>query len=589
MMIRRWLARVARRSITHVASHQHRQIPLPTDDNHTREDTLRTLRLYQAYELLQKKYDWAILKCTRLFPDNNELFFEEVVRFPKVNRDIVMFLMREYPKSKSIRIFLLNDAMKMLQLRKMHALQTLVETMSKYGCIHNLLKYRVLELSTPQDYAEFLVLQAALGGDYLVAMSFTQTLENQGLSVDISTISAVMGILMVDKTERTMSYNSYILLKMAEKYRNELLLLSLLLILEYLAENKFLFYVNRYMTVISDRLHELQGTRLNDTIRKIVVSNVHQNNLDTALQILSSYEWTGAQDEINMVLELILALESPEFIGAALKLVPEDVHNADFLDLELAYYGKHDAAKFNELVKRLLNPLRRSTVSVLFTVFLHQKKRQFSERMLELILKSHSGLSADDYNNIICEMLAQSNVDECISRLSNTDIGILKKAYLSVFERVVLKNLREDLVRYHAFFKEMQEQLLLLDEDDEVLGGFSTAIIKYASLCVNNRLARAFYDRLGNEPLKLSDVGLLDEFNSVLGNQSTRDKVCSLRVIAQQAMKEDDMDVVQWTVDELRFLGLSVKECVGVLKRLDRKWVESAFEPDVLDKTEVGN
>lgn len=541
----------------------------PKEDRSHGEDS----RINQAYKILGSgsRFRWSAFRCSKLYKNRSTTFFEELQLTP--DKGMIKYLNAVYPTSKSIRALLLNDALKMLLLGNHKGVIRLIQELKEN--VHPL-QLETLDGLREEKHTlgDFLVLHTVLGGDYLMAVSYSMTLATNGIHISTNTMETLMRALIVDKSPNSLNYNSYTIFKVIEDFQaidHDLLLQ----ILKYMSCNKYIYFTNQFFTKLakSEIFPELlEHQNFNDTLHEVILSNLQQGNSESALDLWSRYYTLtpGNNAQIDLI-TLLLNQSSPQSIELILSNLPDEVaYHPEILDLVLEHYGVHNQPKFNELVKRLSNPLRRSSVSALFKSFLHQKKQQYSEKMLELIFKSSTGLTPKDYQNIVLELLEQDNLSQCIDMLKTTDVNVLKLAYVSVLQQILKGSTPERLTQYHDFFKELQVKFLLLNEDDEAYGLFIRSIVQYLSLGVNNRLARSTYIKIGNrKSINFKRVGLIDDFNKLIGEMHMKGKIQCLEIISKQAMKEEDLSAIKWTIDEMRFLGLSVKEILSLLEKHD--------------------
>lgn len=557
-------------------------------------DTEIFRRLSSVYNLLMKSSPFkdTIYKCHSVYRDTGGILLQDLLKFPRINKELIKLLFGNYTFSSSIRALVLNDLCQLVIDGKNDTVLEILGQMKTYS--HNILSAAVLkDLESAQVHesstvsmlellANIIITQATMSGETLLGAAYLIRLDQAKIKIDDETLRLVINSLTVDD-EILNSYHAYTILKLIDLYGLTILSpTEMSKKLSYLSQREqTVYFANILYNHITQRvslkeLSQEEQNQFTESFHSLIEINLNVGQFSRALDI---WKQTFNKDKVNskslaIIRKLLQDLPDCDTIRAILKEVPSSViHDDDVIDILLKMFGKEsNLDTYNTLVKNLNPPLKRLTLSLLFQSFLYQSNENAAEKVLGIIFKSKNGLSSEDFNSIIIKLLDQGNFKQCMTMAKTTDVLVAKRAYVSIFRRILEDTSVEDGEK-NDILKEITIKLLKFTPNDESRVLITVELIRYLSARISNRAARKYYIAIdglvsqssifatdkGNKVFNFEQFRIPNSIKGVLA-LSPKGRIKCLNIIMNQAIVEEDTDTIIWSVDEMRILGCQVQD-----------------------------
>lgn len=541
-------------------------------------------RLKEAYQLFSssKSFRYACNKTLDINLRRNTNLLEDLMRYPKINGDLIQFLVTHYAKLNSVRTMLLNDLFRLLQAGHFEYYYDFMSKMSRTNTI-DVIAYREMnivrqgEAPRGQEFTRLacsLIMQAVHSGEPLVAALFAMQLHQLNISIDAPSLRLMVSSLSVSNPTK-IAYHSFTILKLLESFPNLVLPANDMFkaVRFMLADPSVPYHAN----MLYDRIANLkEHNGFVDVSHELIRANLEAGNVHRALDM-----WRKIDEKENVVLarQMLerLAEEDPdktiEFIENDL---PSDLHkHPALIDFLLALYGQNPAhlGRFENLTRQLKPPLLHSTLSLLFASFLSQNKENGAERILQTIFLTKNGLTHQDFAAIISKFLRQQNVEQSVEMCSKTDIEVAKFGYVRLMEYFLTHSSAADVApetfqkKKEEFFTTLVQRFQRISRNDDVLRELTKALFRYLSHHRSNGASRKLFIKFAypgaysvanfhfesfSLPTQLNRLVVIDKSN----------RLSCLSIIFRQATKENDIFTVKWCVEEMRTLGLSTSDII---------------------------
>ncbi|KAK6458812.1 uncharacterized protein RJT20DRAFT_123905 [Scheffersomyces xylosifermentans] len=564
------------------------------------------VRLSKAFELLRSKRGFAssVAHIDQIYRNSGRFFIQEVLYLPDTN--IYAFLFHHYKNSASIRTLILEGLFNLIIRGEIVSALYIVEKMQSFGIMSmgsqitlsetiQSMDRNILE-SEKQHYQEklanLLLFQTILSGHSLLASSFLTQCIKENIKIESITVNKIISSLICQSDSNHLYY-CHTIHRLLDHYGTEILTQQNAIgLMTFMQQNPHaIFYVNMLFNRFENK-QELYKNEPKQYIR--AATSLIRYNIDNGLHEVALKMW------VNLTTMSITPLDGTEQLETTAKLIkcapdmasvetiaqllsPEIIEHIEVLEILLEKYGtsKESIKKFESLLKLLKAPLRRSTLTALFKSYVYQDNEKLAEKILQSLFKSKDGATAEEMNAVFTKLLRQGKLEECIDMVKSTDIHIAKRAYITIFREILQDEIRNDKER--KFLQSMCSRLLLVPKEDEVFQLLTIEIIRYFSKKINNRAAKKTYIAINNlvsqSDISKSDKGsqqfnlekfrIPNKFKDLL-NLNNHSRIQCLDIISQRALQEKDTDTVIWSVDEYRFLGLTVKEIIQHIKKVDK-------------------
>jgi len=553
-------------------------------------------RLSRAYEILDSNvsFKYSTYNCSRYYETTNLIFFEDLLRFPRINTPMINFILKNFNSSSSIRALVLNDVFKAIILKNPElALSIFQKMMDKNQTFSTVTKSLEKLNNTKSDpfiskniipiLANILLDQTIASGEPLLASAYAIQFHDTSIRVTEENLHNLILSLTVNY-ENNHLYHCYATLKLIDVFGTESLNTSdIELIMEFfLMDTKLQYFPNLVYDKLlaGESLNKCQESSFRKFRNKLIVLNIENGNIYKAFDIFNRSNIYPLCDHDMPMIELLLTKCQKNHKEIVSKLPPDVFQDHKIIDLLLKLYGANNTSldKFENLVKTLKPPLRRLTLSLLFQSFLHQNKEKAAELVLQSIFKSKNGISDQEFNAIITKLLEQGQMAQCLTMVKTADIHVSKSAYISIFRRMLIENKLES-----AFLDDLYRKFLKLNKEDESFAQLSKNFIWFLSTRINNRLGKKYYNVFSeyttrSEPnsdklINLSQFGVPDKFYRLFRFSDKRIMVETLEIILHQSLKERDTSTVKWAIEELRFLGFAYQQIICMVKDKDEQGI----------------
>lgn len=555
-------------------------------------------RLSKVYQILggrTRRFRYTANECHEIYIQNNASLLGDLLHYPRINKDMIKFLLVNYSFSNSIKALVLDDLNRLLLAGNFEVIIKAFEKMLECDIVSASVADDFMHISIHSGkltnselrnaLGQLLVNQALKSGEHLLASSFALKFKASNIPLDSETIRLLLRSLAIDTTTNHI-YNSYTIIKILNEFPTEHITLSEMCdLLLYLSEGQQQpFFAN----ILYDKV--LQSSPLDkqldqdlktflDAAIKLMQKNIESGDITRAYKIWTSIKAIKVPSIENtkilskLIEKLITTNEEAAEILVRENLSKELGSYPDLQDCILRFVGtnsKH-TEMFEKLVKQLKPPLRRLTLSLLFEAFLLLNDESGAEKILLFIFKSKNGINFLDFDSIIKKLIRQQKITQCIDMLKSTDIEISKLGYISVFKYLIRTSSKDK----EAFLKDLVFRYHKLDNRDKCLSLLTVSFFDYISENINNRVSRSLFIHLtrnshegislshdnGNE-LNLEQYSFPKGFLQLLSLDSSSRLEC-LWTISNQSIKDYDLNTLRWCIEELRFSGVLLEDILS--------------------------
>lgn len=572
----------------------------------------------EAFERLSKAHSYFEVDvplrrganaCYKYYKDKDKNLLLDIMLHLRSNQQFLNFLMECYPKSRTVRVLVLTSLMRIIVDGNDQVTMGILWTLRKNNLLSPIIvndfdkllnNYKTLSSSEFKSAAgSAFITHTAASGEPLLAASLALTLDDMKISLSEQLATILLRTLCVENNQRV-AYNSYTILKLTQAYEGKFITTfdQLALVLDFmLKEKESAYFVNVTFNKLAAQFES--NPKFLEIVLKVAEKNVECMNFEHAIALLQKYAFPERIDEVSpellkTLIQALIEVDERELLSKLMGLLPEQVlANPELVDQSLKYYGtiKQNVRKFEHLVKELQPPLDRLTLSVLFESFLIQNNEVAADRFLETILNSKHGVTHKDFNAIINKLLSQGNLESSISMINKTEVHVAKKAYVSVLKYVLHHENVDGKVK-SDFMNKLIKQFKRLSLSDDTLGELTRVLMRYLLNNINNRLSRRLYEihssdsvyekRATSEQFSFQRFLIPDEMNSLIRINGNNRLLC-LKIIGKRAVMEQDLQLLKWTIEEMRTVGGTLPDILAFFNQQDPQFMESLLKDEVLD------
>lgn len=569
-------------------------------------------RLSRAYKILtnRKPLKHSVSDCYSYYKAKDAIFADDLMTYPKINKSLLKLLFDNFDKSSSIRVLLLNDLGSLLIKEQFNSIFTLVKEL---GSEANVFTEHIMEelLTLRSDYmstkklkerlAFLIIIQATFSGEHLLATKLALDFHKLEIQFNPNVLNVLLKSLSIDKTLH-FTYNAVAIMKLLDVFGMEFTSTkNLIPLADYMLAEKGVPY---FANILHDKLFgecfidEESLCKFSEVSSLLISRNLQVGNLDRALKAwfklnnLDKDFITLNLDLLSKLLDSLIASHRYQDFEKLLHILPQEAFgDFEIMERVLKYYGcvKVDQRVFENLVNKLEPPLNRLTLSVLLEAFLMQNNDVAHDKILPSILKLKNGINHNDFNAIISKLLRQHKLEESISMTNGTDVRIAKASYISILKYVLFHQDVEFQVRTQ-FIERMVKEFMHLPNVDDALRDLAKTMFQYILNKINNRLSRKFYSSFAYKGLVDLGSEKVFDFRELFFPQSIecliliddQNRLDCLRIIGERAVKDQDFDMIKWTMNEMRLTGMILKDIIPIFQKFDPKFMESVFKKQVI-------
>lgn len=416
-------------------------------------------------------------------------------------------------------------------------------------------------------------------GEPLLAASFALQLSEKESTVKLPTILQLIHTL-ASTIHLEPSFIAYTIMKLINLHGHEKIPI------ESLSEAVLLMTSEQHVPFHANYLYDLIFTKLSqhesftDVTFKLIKANLLQGHLYRA-QDLWSRLLASSQDipEHGLILlkETLLKVHEEDQKKAVelLRAVPQQLQSqAIIIDTAITILGTSEDGKddFARLSGMLKAPLSRTSLSSLLKSFLYQNNESASEKVLQAIFRTPSGLNSNDFEAIIETLLQREKLKESVGMCSKNKIQVSKLGYVRILDHLLNFS---DMKLNQAYFKLFCRQIQKLPKNDVASYRLTSTLIRFFSTRVRINTSKSLYLKFAyrntsNEkpffdfqkhglPNKLNELILIDDHN----------RLSCLNKIFSQAVKEKDTANIYWCLSEFKSLGLSSSDIMKHYLNID--------------------
>ncbi|KAK6205454.1 uncharacterized protein RJT21DRAFT_15982 [Scheffersomyces amazonensis] len=573
-------------------------------------------RLRKSYDILLHEQMFKVASVlSKYYASQESLFIKDLVDFPSNDKSFKYFG-AIYQKSRSFRVIIMNDLIELIRRGEYYHVSRFLHTLIRMQLanrelIRELVVKKSHENMGPEQLlkllAQCIILQTQSVGDYIyaarVVLLFQEEM-NLGISPFIKD-PILRGLATC--TDHTSIYASFALLKIIQTMDFlDVSSSTVFQILEFFVNNKTIYFSNKFLEMIIERgslqrLHYHNPQQYSTVMMELINQNLHDGIYDVAFKWWMELTKVISNTDHNIETTYIKLLKyspNPQTTKQLIKSTENlNIKSTDVTDMLIEKLGT-DSKTFNEpiyqkLFRTLTPPMRRSTMSSLLKTFLYQNNESATHKILQLIFKSKNGIEPIDLKSYVDRLLQEGELDKCIQMVEASSISVSRLAYVSVI-RYMFEN-EEDLEIRRSFLEEYSRRALKLRKSDESLAQLGCEIIRYYCNRYSNRAAKKLYTTMNAytskpiidlndhlyDKLSFAKFKIPNQFKDILTmTQSSRRD--SLDIIVSKAIKEQDETTVIWAIDEMRYIGLDVRDILNHLHKRDNSgYIMSILKPEI--------
>lgn len=515
-------------------------------------------------------------------------------------------LFRHFEESSSLRAMILCNLKDLLRNGKLELIIEFLRLITKsrtafisvpYEDVDELFLLDINETSLRDDLANLIIQLTLFNGIPLLASSFILEFQEKNVCIYEETFNTTISALTADKKVNFVN-NSFAIMRLITLFPLNILSSSKTIeVFNYLnLDSEVPYFANQLYEIVIDNQALFKNSSatnlgmLNKSLLKLAETNLEKGNTIRAhliwKRIMHNSETfqNGNLRTVRKILELLMSQNKDLLEETILSAVPTDVYYSDELvDFFLVYYGLHKEKynRFNEMVRKLKPPLNRLNLSLLFRVFLEIDNQKGTQRILLSIFNSSSGVNASDIGAVAGKLIKNEQIEQCLKTLAESNISLSKKGYINMLDYIFDKS---DPNNWTSFLTALALKFRRLDPSDECIGVLTHSVIRYISEKFGTRNSRRLYCKLSTSlnrelsqfdsrrtKINMAKYALPQEMLPLL-QFSGRTKCDSLITILLQAIKTREFETIYWAIDELRFLGVFLKDILALIRSNDDRF-----------------
>ncbi|CCE86963.1 Piso0_005488 [Millerozyma farinosa CBS 7064] len=515
-------------------------------------------------------------------------------------------LFRHFEESSSLRAMILCNLKDLLRHGKLELIIEFLRLITKTGTAGIAVPYENVdelflsnenETGLRDDLANIIIQLTLFNGIPLLASSFILEFQEKNICIHEETFNTTISALTADKNVNFVN-NSFAIMRLLTSFPlNILSLPKVTEVFNYLnLDSEVPYFANQLYELVSDNQAIFKNSSptdlgmFNKSILQLVETNLDKGNTVRSYLIWrrimhnSEIYQNGNLRIVRKILESLMTQNKDLLEETILSAIPKDIYYSDELvDFFLVYYGLHEEKydKFNEMVRKLKPPLNRSNLSSLFRVFLEIDNQKGTQRILSSIFNSSSGVNASDIGAVAGKLIKNDQIEQCLKTLAESNISLSKKGYINMLDYIFDKS---DPNNWTSFLTALSLKFRRLDPSDECIGILTHSVIRYISEKFGTRNSRRLYCKLSTSlnrelsqfdsrrpKINMAKYALPQEMLPLL-QFSGRTRCDSLTTILLQAIKTREFETIHWAIDELRFLGVFLKDILALIRSKDDRF-----------------
>lgn len=445
-----------------------------------------------------------------------------------------------------------------------------------------------------KDFIDRLIRELVGKNEILTSFECIVKLLQNGVIIRYDTIVMLLDSLKY-VSEADFAKVSYATLQLYNHYK-ELKVDELTKILTFLTDsihgNYFANYVYNDLKA-TGKFKEFTPRTYNDAVYCLLNVNLKNMNPYKCLEI-----WNDNKDNLNpsenvsLLLRIVRLCNENGLDGQEiLAYLPSE--QIQVLNYKLEYYGQclDRKPQFQETVKQI-SKLERSTMTSLLSSFLSYGEEENSEKVIQTIFKSSSGINKYEVDLIVQKLLKQKKFEEAMRMVENMSWYDSQLAYVSLF-KYVLENQCQMNGQVDVFWTDLRDRLKDIQTDEiaklltiEMLRHITKKdprdgirnYVKFVEFSNNSTASDNLYS-----DLKLKNYGIPNWFKRYisLNDKTTMLKTC--RVMVPYILQWRNYWTTIWIFNEFRKLGWDLPSIFKLLKSSDSKnYLSGILKPKVI-------
>lgn len=565
------------------------------------------LRLSKVTEILkeEKSFQRTSSKIDEIYSKGKSKIFEDL-RFSLHQKHYIAKVMcRGFTQSRSMRGFYLDQLFKCIYNEEYQSFSTGVKIMERSSLLNVYERLLAMEIesatfnhqenttalgskeSSPgkmSECLELLILISVTSGEPLVGALFALHSMDLPAQVKTETLERLISALSIYDPLLN-NYHSFAIFKILKCYERLYSPKVILAAIRSMSSSQNPYFANLLHDKFQKRYEANSSISemVIETRKSLVKANLNHGNYHRAAELWKLNQKANTQfAEKNVFLFQSLLEKIPDDMIVEDLLInhfPRSLYNdPDFVDFSLSYFGQREKYRiqFEYVTKSLKPPLKRNTLSLLFSSFIFQDREEASEKILQVILKTKNGLNSEDFLVIINKLLAKNQINKCVEMCIVNDFRVSYKGSMKVMEYLLthtkLTEKKEaenathgnyELIKV-SFMETLVKNLYKQINDKKVYHLFTTTIFRHFSAHINNRATRKLYLNLGytinkadNQTVNLLAYEVPSELGKFLLIDNDNRMEC-LEIILRKAVEAKDSEIIAWCASELQNNGIPV-------------------------------
>lgn len=540
-------------------------------------DAEAVYRLSQVSSALSNKnqpFKVSAFKCLQLYKSDDFCLFKDIFDRYSQHEDLFVSICDKFWASTSIRCLFIENLVKLWSFEQWHVLNS---TLEKFSQLNKISVYSHTTSTDQENSAQSILLFSAINGESLVGALLALKFHNQGVKVHSTTLNTVYQCLSAYRGTEVPHYN-YAILRLLNTFEYELSAsqISAVLDMAYSRPND-IYLTNLLVDKLESHIFNAEyDKQLVESLESVIIGNFNLGHTNRGIELWKRYTTKFIQlGTSNAILDHIIRTGSVKNIVNSINW---DLVDNGVLDAAIVHYGSDKDGQLDSVISKVRSPVKRLTLSSLLFAFLNQSRYKESEKILLAILKTKSGLTKEDFNVIISDLLKNNKLEESIQMIDSADTHISELAYFTIF-KYILDN--EDPKQFTQFFKNMDHHLKISSNDTKKM--VLPVVVKYIYSRHHLRIARAFLSNLlkarNDEAYPKPSLNKLwldgVSFDTII--VTDENLVSSLFSLLDVSYKHEDIDVMTWGIEQLRLCGFLLREILQHLKSIDEERYRDMF------------
>ncbi|CAK7897037.1 hypothetical protein CAAN1_03S06392 [[Candida] anglica] len=545
----------------------------------------------------------SVKHCLKLYQSLPTTMFEDIHENPYQATELVTDLARKYTYSSAVRELIFNDLIEMYRQGKYQSLQQTLQTINSWK---RRLPSRVVQdpnfqqvltgdisQCSQQQIFNVLVVLFAYSGSPLLSTSLLLAHSNvSGLELEVQSIHLVLHTLCSDTVVGN-TYGCYSVLTLLKQFPDIHIPLTLnnRMLDYFLAQYSFPSFVNKLVQLINIQERLKEPIDDEETHKEFIqlCSTVVSRNLEfgNVARALAIWEMLPLDliplQTTQLLIDRLGKIDIKRANEILFTLDKETYKSPELQSFLLRYFGNQTNMKsyFQAQVRNIQAPVPRHALESMLQVFLLRGDNEASERILETIVVSKGGLSANGVNYIVKKFLSEHEPKRAMDVITKlNDSQLQKYAYVSMLEYTLKENsnnITSPMINRMA--ETIAKTFKGISKGDDALDMLSTTVIQQVIEIQGSRAAQKVYcigrnnfikdgksDRNTKKPLPILALSKIEHLLLISDKERIPRCVQILKTAVTKNERGPDVGLVEWCVEEMISGGMTLPEVMDTIR-----------------------